>query len=197
MYEVCIKLRFNEPCLGGVRQPDPLPNLMSRGADGGVVFAAVWWRSIMERSAKVYNRHQRRVLDILWAPEVDGTPKTYKRYYTESDERDGRVTRCKYHEAFLRGDTVGICALIPDDIPIREFEEILVIAGKYFGISQFGWRKGFGKFSVVLVEKTYGRGGADEGNTTVSKGEPDGRAVAGPASCVPGEGGDDLPSPLQ
>jgi hypothetical protein len=156
VYEVCIKLCFNEPCLGNVRQADPEPNLMERNPEGNVIFSAVWWRSITERAARVYNRHQSRILDIMWNAEVDGTPQIYKRYYNVWED-DKKKKRFKNHEAFLRGDVIGLRALIPNDIPMREFEEIMSMAGEYFGISPFGWRKGYGKFKVTLVERMHDR----------------------------------------
>jgi len=156
VYEVCIKLCFNEPCLGNVRQEDPKPNLMERNPEGNVIFSSIWLRSITERAAKVYNRHQRRILDVMWNAEVDGTPKIHRRYYNVWDD-EKKNKRFKSHEAFLRGDVIGLRALIPDDIPMREFEDIMSMAGEYFGISPFGWRKGYGKFKVTLVERMHDR----------------------------------------
>ena len=156
MYEVCIKIRFSEPCLGSERSRGKGPDKMERSPEGNVIISAVRWRFIMVRAADVYNRHQKRVLDVMWNAEIDGTTKIFKRHY-RIEENGQSFTRVKEHEAFLRGDTVGVRALVPDDIPIREFEEILSLAGEYFGISPFGWKRGFGKFKVMLVEKMYDR----------------------------------------
>lgn len=156
-YEVDIRITFIEPCLGNERQPDPTPNMMRKDQNGNVTFQQVWWRTILQKAAEAYSKHQKRVKCIVWSPEVDGTVKIYKRQYKKRMTDGTLEIRYKKHEAFCKGDTVGIKALLPNDISIEDFREILTIAGKYYGISPFGWRKGYGKFQVVGVERVYGR----------------------------------------
>lgn len=170
-YEVCIKIRFSEPCLGNERAPDPEPNRMRRNTEGEVVFAVVWWRSMVVRAAEIYSKHQKRVNGILWTPEVDGTVKLYKRYYYMT-EGTHRVKRFKQHEAFLDGDVIGVKALLPSGLPIGDFQEILTLAGSYLGISPYGWRRGFGKFKVESVERVYPQRRKNEDSDTDSKGKP-------------------------
>ena len=169
-YEAEIRLTFDEPCLGNERFPDPEPNRMARNVENNVIFRQVWWRTLLTNAAEAYSKHQGRVKVILWTPEVDGTVKLYKRYYYTGTINQ-RVRRFKHHEAFLRGDTIGVKALVPDDIPIEDLKEILEIAGKYFGISPFGWNRGYGKFTVKEVKRVYGKrrkaGGVDH------QGQPD------------------------
>lgn len=147
-YEVCIRIEFSSECLGNIRKPDPEPNLMLRDQAGTVIFNQSWWRSATKRAADVFGKHQMKIREVRWTPEVDGTIKLYDRYYFANGER-----HIKQHEAFLVGDVVGVRALVPDDIPIDDFESIMSVAGRYFGISPFGWRKGKGRFKVLEVER--------------------------------------------
>ena len=158
-YEAYITLTFNEPCIGNQRRPDDVPNEMLKGADGRVIFPQAWWRNVVGRAAAVYGKHQQRIIDVLWTPEIDGTIKYIKRYYGAFDKAEFRL-----HEGFDRGDSIGAKALVPDDIALDDFTAVLKIAGQYFGISPFGWRQGYGKFSVTKVEKIYGRVKTDTGN---------------------------------
>lgn len=144
-YEAYLTLTFSEPCLGNDRRPDPEPNKMLKSAEGKVIFPQAWWRSITGRAATAIMKHQERIFDVLWTPEIDGTIKLHKRFYGS----DGAF---KLHEAFERGDHIGVKALIPNDIPFDDFISILRLAGEYFGISPFGWRRGYGRFSILSAE---------------------------------------------
>ena len=154
-YEVDIRLSFIEPCLGNERYPDPEPNRMLRNTEGTVVFMQAWWRTVLLKAAQAYGKHQDRVKQVRWTPEIDGTVKLFTRYYFVK-ANNTRVQHAKAHEAFERGDVIGVRALVPDDVPLVEFREILQLAGTYFGISPFGWRRGFGKFNVVEMHRVYG-----------------------------------------
>lgn len=154
-YEVHIRIIFDEPCLGNEREPDPAPNRHSRDSAGNVVLKQIWWNSIMVKAAQAFCRHQSKVFDIAWTPEVDGTVKLYERYYV-AHENGRSITRVKKHEAFYAGDIVGVKARLPDDMSIEDFQEILTIAGQSYGISPYGWKKGLGRFKVVEVKRAYG-----------------------------------------
>jgi len=155
-YEAYVRIMFNAPCLGNERFPDPEPNKMLRNADGNIVFLQVWWRTVIGQAAKAYNKHQRVVSKVRFSPEVDGTVKLHKRYYFRND-KGARVKRYKLHEAFESGDVIGVKALVPDAIPLDDFREILELGGAYYGISPFGWSKGYGRFKVVECGKIYGK----------------------------------------
>ena len=155
MYEVYLRLRFDSPCLGSSRsEVEGGPDRMLRGSDGNVVFSQVWWRTIVCQGAKSVGRHQDRVRAILWTSAVDGTTKIFRRYYHLRSESGETQKLLKDHEAFLIGDVIGVKALIPDDVPMEEFRDIMSVAGEYFGISPFGWKMGYGKFKVVEIART-------------------------------------------
>jgi len=161
-YEVYVRLMFNAPCLGNERHPDPEPNKMLRNSDGAVIFHHSWWRSVVGQAASAYNKHQKVVSKIRFNPEIDGTVKLYKRYYYTDDGRGTKVKRYKLHESFFCGDVIGVKALIPDAIPLDDFKELMDVVGAYYGISPFGWDRGFGRFKVVECGRVYGkRNGGD------------------------------------
>jgi hypothetical protein len=172
MYEVYIRMQFDEPCLGNERGADDDPTRMRRNSDGTVIFQQSWWCSMISKAVDGYNKHQKDVTKILWTPEIDGTTSMYKRYYTITE--DGvRVRKYKPHEAFNRGDIIGVKALVPDGVPLEDLKDILQLAGTYCGISPYGWSKGYGKFKVLEVSKVYNRRKDDEGGSkNRDEGEP-------------------------
>ncbi len=177
MYEVCLRLRFDSPCLGSLRGEENGPDKMMRDTDGHVTFSQTWWRTVICQGAESYGKHQDRVKGVLWAPIVDGTTKLYRRYYHLSSEQGAPQKMYKDHEAFLAGEIIGVKALVPDDIPLEDLRDIMAIAGEYFGISPFGWRMGYGKFKVLEAVRTR----KDQNERTSDAGDK-----GQPASCVPG-----------
>jgi hypothetical protein len=172
MYEVYIRMQFDEPCLGNERGADDEPTRMRRNSNGTVIFLQSWWCSMASRAVDGYNKHQKDVTKILWTPEIDGTTSHYKRYYIIT-EGDTRVRKYKLHEAFNRGDIIGVKALVPDGIPLDDLRDIMQLAGTYCGISPYGWRKGYGKFKVLEISKVYNRRKDAEGDSEDrDKGEP-------------------------
>jgi len=155
MYVARLQLEFSEPCLGNERFPDPLPNKMLRSGDGDVVFLQAWWRTLIMNAADSFGKHQTKCRDIRWSPEVKGAVTIVRRYYSVRT-RKGVLKRYKEHESFDRGSIIEVQALVPDDIPVSDFEEMLNLAGKFFGISPFGWKDGYGKFRLLKVENTNG-----------------------------------------
>lgn len=187
MYEVYLRLQFDSPCLGSMRNDvDGGPEKMMRGTSGNVIFSQTWWRTIIVQGANSFGKHQDRVRAVLWASDVDGTTKLFRRYYTTRSEK-GEVQKCfKDHEAFLAGDVIGVKALVPDDIPIEDMRHIMSIAGEYFGISPFGWKMGYGKFKVVESARTMLKEQRDDAGDLGSKGEPTGNQsgdARGGADC--------------
>ena len=147
MVEVTVKLRFITPCLGGRRSHDEnTPDIMLRDHDGNVIFLATWWKAILTYGAQAFSKHQNEVSKIQWDPVVDGVTTVYKRHYTEF--------KYKEHEAFREQSIIGVRAMLPDSIPVEDFQRILELAGRYRGISHYGHDKGFGRFEVVEARKT-------------------------------------------
>jgi len=143
MREVRVSLRFITPCLGNKRSVDQ-PDKMLRDAAGSVVFISTWWSIILTYGARALSKHQAQIRTVSWDQKVKGVTSVYRRYYTETDYTE--------HEAFDTGSVIQVNALLPESIPLEDFEEILRIAGTYKGISPYGHDKGFGRFELISAE---------------------------------------------
>jgi hypothetical protein len=144
MIEVQAKLRFNNYCLGNRRHKRA--NRMLRDPEGRVIFMPMWWQSLMRYAAKVLSRHHKIVDLIDWDPVIDGQTKMYRRYY-------GNEERFQPHEAFFPGDIIGVNAVLPTELSISDFSQLLDIAGRYKGMSPYGGEKKYGTFEVMDVQK--------------------------------------------
>lgn len=139
MQEVCITLQFTQPCLGDCRYKNK--SKMMRDPKGRVMLLAPWWTAIMRYAADVFNRHHESVKEIDWDPIVEGETSEYKRYYGP-----GKFT---IHESFLPGDQITVRAVLPEEILLGDFLELMRIAGRYKGISPYRKEKQYGTFEVV------------------------------------------------
>jgi len=186
MYEVCLRLRFDSACLGSMRdEADEHVARMQRGPDGNVIFAQTWWRTIIGQGARSYGKHQERVRSVLWTSTVDGTTKMFRRYYYLRDANGDRQQCFRDHESFLAGEVIGVKALVPDDVPLEDLRDIMSIAGEYFGISPFGWKKGYGKFKVLEITRTRAKEQQDvKLGDTVGQGKP---VIGNPGDARDGE----------
>jgi len=140
--EVVARLRFTTPCLGNVRRPQR--DLMLRSSTGNVLFLQGWWRACLSYAANAVGRYQKDVGDVQADPEVDGTTDVFKRYYGE--------TEYKEHEAFLAGAEITVRFCLPSSVPLAGFKELMEVAGKYAGISPYGYKQNYGRFSVLSIE---------------------------------------------
>lgn len=143
MIEVRIQLRFNQHSLGDRRTKQL--NQMLRDPDGRVMFMPTWWKALMRYAAQVVNRHHDAVKDIDWAPVIEGTPREYKRFYAPQ--------KFTLHEAFFPGDEIIVHAVLPTELPIDDFKELLEVAGKYRGISPYRKDQKYGTFDVIAVTR--------------------------------------------
>lgn len=150
-YLTRIKIAFDEPSLGNIRNPAG-PDLMPRDVRGRVVFDSKHWRAVMTRAADAYSRHQRLSANISFSSAVEGEVGIYRRFYWLA-ESGRRLRRFTDHEAFLPGTVVTLHALVPDGIPFQDFQQLMTTAGEYIGFSLYYWRTGYGKFHVLDVSR--------------------------------------------
>ena len=141
--EVVARLQFITPCLGNVRRPNG-PDRMLRTPGGEVMFLASWWRSALAYAAKAINRYQREIESIQPALEIRGDLKVYPRYY-------GNRGLFNEHEAFLEGAEVEVNFLLPTRMKLATFQRIMEVVGEYAGISPYGWKDGYGRFTVIDI----------------------------------------------
>ena len=141
--EVVVKLKFTTPSLGNERREQR--DLMMRSKDGNVLMLQSWWRCSMAFAAKALGCFTREVEQIQVDPEVKGTTGIYRRWYNS--------TSFKEHEAFLIGTEIEARMLLPNGIKPSDLRRLLETAGRYVGLSAYGYKENFGRFVVVSVEQ--------------------------------------------
>lgn len=139
--EVTATLKFTRPCLGNVRRTDY--DRMQRDPEGCVIFMPTWWRAALAQAAKAINRYYKYVDLIHPGLVVEGTLTKIKRWYG--------AKKYKVHEGFSVGATVQASFLLPNDLSLNAFAELLEATGLYIGMSPYGWKDKYGLFSVVSV----------------------------------------------
>ena len=145
MQEVTATLRFITPCLGNVRRNDY--DRFERDGTGAVIFMSSWWREVLQYGTQAFGKHQGIINQVRIHARLECEVKRHKRFYA--------ATKHHVHEAFLKGDTIVIRAMLPTGLPTDDFKEILRLAGAYRGISPYGWKDGYGQFEPVSVEPTH------------------------------------------
>lgn len=156
MREMEVRLRFDKHCLGQVRRfrwkrgKRQVYYLLPRNADGSrVTFMPSWWHSILSKAAAVLCRHQDAVRQIRFGMEVDGSPRPVPEHFFRCYAKDGSYT---LHEAFYPGDEVRLTCLVPESIPDEDFYQLMVLAGKYYGISPARANE-YGFFTVISIRR--------------------------------------------
>lgn len=157
--EVIAHLRFNTPCLGDQRGQHR--DTMRRDADGNVVMLQAWWRSSLRYAAQALGLFHKEVDQVQADPVIVGSTKLYKRYYS--------LTEFKEHEAFLDGDSIEVKFMLPNNLSVENFRELLSIAGRFAGISPYGFKQNFGRFVVVELREVRRAVYAGCGNATLGK----------------------------
>lgn len=153
MQEVTFCIRFTTPCLGNVRAQEV--DKLNRDTEGNIIFMPSWWQRVIVSAANAINLAQGLVRQISWDIVVYRARKQvtiFDRSYTERKGSDF-VHGSARHEALLVGAAVWINVLLPDGIPLDNFRSLLEAAGRYYGISPFGHRLGFGRFEVLNVKR--------------------------------------------
>jgi hypothetical protein len=141
MQEVRVTIKFITPCLGGVRRPDY--DRFLRNNDGQIIFMGAWWQKLFEYGAKAYGRQQKLVRKIDVHPIIEGEPQRYRRFWTDTDFKE--------HEAFLIDSQIIVRMMLPSGLSVEDLRHIMDTAGQYQGISPYGWKHNFGRFTVVDV----------------------------------------------
>lgn len=149
MREVEVCLYFLQPCLSGVknktRNDADEPHyvfLRDRSGERALIFQEHWNRT-MVFARKAMSRSVKPVYDVRFDPAVTGDVGLHHRYY---DARNPNLY--KKHEAFLEGTQITVCAMLPDRLRPQEFRETLEMAGRFAGITLYGWGE-YGRFEVV------------------------------------------------
>jgi hypothetical protein len=161
MQEVAITLRFNRVCLGGAkrRRHSQIVFAFERDPNGRVMFMPSAWLSVLRYAATLANRHQAAVKKIDWCPVVTGTPCNDWRRTVVTQGGPTPKSHFVVHEAFRPGDSVELSAVLPDEISLPDFMQLLTLVGKYRGFSPFNNpQEKYGTFEVISVEPAVNAG---------------------------------------
>ena len=162
MQEVTVTLRFNRVCLGAAkkRRNGQVIFCFERDPSDRVMFMSSAWLSCMRYAAKLSNRHHAEVKKIDWCPVIVGEPRKDWRRTILTPNETGMRSHYALHEAVRPGDTVVISAVLPDEIPLDDFNHLLTLVGKYRGFSPFNnAQEKYGTFEVISIEPVAGPGG--------------------------------------
>lgn len=163
MQEVTVTLRFNRVCLGAAkrRRNGQIVFCFDRDPGQRVMFMPAAWLACMRYAAKLANRHHSAVKKIDWCPVIVGEPRTdwRRNIVTHNNETGAARTHYALHEAFRPGDTIVVSVVLPDEIPIADFNYLLSLVGKYRGFSPFNNnQEKYGTFEVISIEPVAGPG---------------------------------------
>ena len=160
MQEVIITLRFNRECLGAARRSrsGQTTFCFDRDADGRVMFFSSAWLSGLRYAAKIANKHHTAVKKIDWCHIVNGITCTdWRRTVCAAQGSEQTNSHFAVHEAFPPGERVVVSAVLPPEISILEFDQLLTLVGKYRGISPFhNAQEKYGKFEVISIKPSSG-----------------------------------------
>lgn len=161
MQEITITLRFNRVCLGAAkkRRHGQTVFCFERDPRGRVMFMSAAWLACMRYASKIANRHHATVKKIDWCPVIMGEPCIDWRRNILTPAEAGMKTHYALHEAFRPGDTIIVSAVLPDEIPLADFNHLLTLVGKYRGFSPFNNnQEKYGTFEVISIEPVAGPG---------------------------------------
>lgn len=112
-----------------------------RDGDQKVIILEKHWYSALTAAAAGVNMTSAALQQVRVDPLVTGELGQYVRRYGGGKE--------VVHEAFMPGTVVHIRFEVAAQL--GAFTRLLRAAGKYRGISPYGWNKGFGRYRVLSV----------------------------------------------
>jgi hypothetical protein len=159
--EVTIRLRFNRVCLGSAkrRKHGQVFFGFDRDPANRVMFMPAAWLGVMRYAAKLANKHHSAVQKIDWCPVISGSPRPDWRRTIVSQQGGDTRSHFAVHEAFPPGDTITVSAVVPEEISLDDFEQLLSLVGKYKGFSPFNnATEHYGTFEVISIKPVDGYG---------------------------------------
>lgn len=139
-----LKLRLVTPMLGTRKVPKNPARQLERVANNRIAINEALWLDQMRLAAKQLGIPFKD--EFVMLDEGFDTPSTniYKRVY--------KKTNVEYFEAISKNNVLNIDIILRDDLPgccsVIELKNILELVGKFFGLSPWGSKFGYGKFKV-------------------------------------------------
>ena len=119
-----------------------------RDSHGRIIFQPNWFHSAFTRAMEIAKVRGIKASDIQMDLLIDAPTQVWNRKYGQDAYRD--------HEAILPGSVVTFHGIVADSITESVMRLILTKLGSYVGLSPYGYKLGYGHFSLnsVTVEQS-------------------------------------------
>jgi hypothetical protein len=146
MKEMKIEIEFVTRCLAlspNRREGDT--DWFRKDSEGNLIWNQAWWYSAITNTAKMYEIRSVKPSMFNFCPVVAVvTTEVYKRKYGSNSYRS--------HECIPTGTRAVFTAVVADQITESVLYNLLEKMGMYVGLSPYGHRLGYGKFTVKSVD---------------------------------------------
>ena len=143
MKDASFELCFTSHVLANGTGADGKPDQFQRDVDNRIVFQQCWFHSAFCRAIELAHMRGVKAADIQMDLTFDAVTQPYRRRYGDSCFRT--------HEAIMPGTRVTFNAVVADSVTENMLRILLERMGKFVGLSPYGFKLGYGKFSVVKV----------------------------------------------
>jgi len=137
-------LEFSKHVLANSVGPDGSKDRFERDGQNKMTWQQSWWYAAFAKAIQMTKLRGIKPADICMNLTVDAPTELYPRRWGDN--------KIRTHEAILPGTRVMFEAIVADHVTASNLEEILTRMGQYVGLSPYGFRLGYGRFSVVNVE---------------------------------------------
>jgi len=144
MKDACFTVCFNSHVLANSTGPNGEQDCFQRSDDNHIVFQQSWFHSAFTKAIELAKIRGIKASDIQVDLTFDAPTQLYRRRFGDGQFRQ--------HEAIMPGTRVTFNAIVSDGVTEQILRTLLARIGKFIGLSPYGYRLGFGKFSVVSVE---------------------------------------------
>lgn len=143
MKDASFELCFTSHVLANGTGADGKPDQFQRDVDNRIVFQQCWFHSAFCRAIELAHMRGVKASDIQMDLTFTAATQPYRRRYGDACFRT--------HEAIMPGTRVTFNAVVADSVTENMLRILLERMGKFVGLSPYGFKLGYGKFSVVKV----------------------------------------------
>ena len=129
-------------------------DMFQRDHNNNIVMGQSGWYSAFAQGIDLARVRGIKPGDIHMNLSVSAPTEVYERRYGDAKMRK--------HEAIMPGTKVTFEAVVSDHVTQSNLRQILERIGKYVGLSAYGFRLGYGHFSVLEVIVAASEGAASE-----------------------------------
>jgi len=141
---VSFSLEFLTHVLANQVGPNGEPDHFQRDSAGSLVFSSAWWHSAFCAAIDMLRMRGIKGVDIQMDLQVRAPTQVYARRYGDDQFRR--------HEAIMPGTRVDFTGIVADHVTEQMLHTLLDRMGKSIGLSPYGFRLGFGRFSIINVK---------------------------------------------